>query len=299
MGKLARLSAATVFSVLFGLVVALPAQAGDENHHSLYLATGDSVPFGYNPLLPKSPATNFVGYPDVVAKALDLDLTNSSCPGEASGGFISLTGTDNVCRFYRAHFPLHVDYLTSQLDFVVKFLKSHRQTGLVSITIGANDLFVLEQSCPAMTDPGFVPCVEARLPAMLVTLGANLDYIYSKIRSVYHHDLVALTYYALNYLDPVGVQVISLINGVIAAHTRAFHGKVASGFDAFKKASAAFAGNTCAAGLRILLPAPVAGDPCDIHPSVKGRNLLAGAVLQALGQEGDQQGGDNTGNNNN
>jgi lysophospholipase L1-like esterase len=289
MGKLARLSAATVISVLFGLAAALPAQASDENQDSLYLATGDSVPFGFNPLLSRSSATNFVGYPDVVAKALDLDLTNSSCPGEASGGFISLTGTDNVCRPYRAYFPLHVGYSTSQLDFVVNFLRSHRRTRLVTITIGANDLFVLEKSCPPITDPGFVTCVEAGLPSLLAALGANLEAIYSKIRSVYHHGLVALTYYALNYADPVGVQVIGLINAVIGAHTLAWRGKVADGFAAFQKASSHFGGSTCAAGLRIVLvpqPAPPA-DPCDVHPTAKGRNLLARAVLRAVDEGGD------------
>lgn len=304
MGKLARLSAVAIFSVLLGLVVALPAQAGDENHDSLYLATGDSIPFGYNPLLLGSPASAFVGYPDVVAKALDVDLTNSSCPGEASVSFISLkTGIDHGCRRYRlAGLPLHVGYSTSQLDFVVQFLRSHRQTWLVTITIGANDLFVLEDSCMPRTNPDFIDCVQDGLPALLDALGDNLDVIYGQIRSVYHRELVAETYYALNYLDPVGVGIISAINEVIAQHTRAWQGKVADGFGAFKKASAAFAGNTCNAGLRIPLPAPVDGDPCDDHPTPKGRDLLAGAVLKALGQEGDQQGdqhgGDGNGNNN-
>lgn len=301
MGKLARLSAATVFSVLFGLAVALPAQAADENHNSLYLATGDSVPFGYNPLLLGSPAKAFVGYPDVVAKALGLDLTNSSCPGQGSGGYIKLSSpNDNGCNsgYRAAGLPLHVSYSTSQLDFVVNFLGSHQQTGLVTITIGANDLFLLETKCGGPTALGFIACVEGGMPLLLATLGTNLKHIYSAIRSVYHRDLVALTYYALNYKDKVGVGIISSINAVIAAQTRAFDGKVASGFDAFKKASAAFAGNTCEAGLRILLPAPVNGDPCDVHPTPKGRNLLAGAVLKALGREGDQQGGGGNGNNN-
>jgi lysophospholipase L1-like esterase len=298
MGKLARLSAATVFSVLVGLAVALPAQAADENHNSLYLATGDSVPFGYSPLLPKSPATNFVGYPDVVAKALGLDLTNSSCPGQGSGGYIKLSSVDdNGCNSGRAAgLPLHVSDSTSQLAFVVNFLKSHRQTGLVTITIGANDLFVLEDGC--LTNTNFILCVQNGLKLLLATLGTNLDIIYKAIRSVYQRDLVAETYYALNYMDPVGVPIISAINAVIATETREFHGKVADGFGAFKKASASFGGNTCAAGLRILLPAPVNGDPCDVHPTPKGRDLLAGAVLKALGQEGDQHGADNNGNNN-
>ncbi|HEY3079303.1 MAG TPA: SGNH/GDSL hydrolase family protein, partial [Chloroflexota bacterium] len=94
-----------------------------------YLALGDSLAFGLDPFRPvadRSDASNFVGYPDVLAKALDLDLTNASCPGEATGGFISLTGVDRRCRtFYRARYPIHVSYTTSQLDFAVAYLRSH------------------------------------------------------------------------------------------------------------------------------------------------------------------------------
>jgi hypothetical protein len=98
-----------------------------------YLAIGDSIAFGLNPFLPlsdRSDPVNFVGYPEVVAKALDLNLTNASCPGEASGGFISLDGVDRKCRtFYRAKFPLHVSYSTSHLDFAVEYLQSPPSAG--------------------------------------------------------------------------------------------------------------------------------------------------------------------------
>ena len=47
---------------------------------------------------------------------------NASCPGEATGGFISPTGLDNVCRPYRTTFPLHVAYTGTQLAFAVVLL---------------------------------------------------------------------------------------------------------------------------------------------------------------------------------
>jgi hypothetical protein len=71
---------------------------GDTGREQDYLALGDSVAFGYSPLVDPHNADNFVGYPTPVAAALDETLTNPSCPGEASGGFISLTGVDNVCQ---------------------------------------------------------------------------------------------------------------------------------------------------------------------------------------------------------
>jgi hypothetical protein len=75
--------------------------------------------------------------------------------------------------------------------------------------------------------------------------------------------------------------VISQVNEVVAARTLAWGGIVASGFDAFAAASTAFGGDTCAAGLRIVLTPPPSLT-CDIHPSPAGRDLLAQAIVNAL-----------------
>jgi hypothetical protein len=261
-------------------VVAHPATAlAASNRPQEYLALGNSVAFGFNPDPSlASNANNFIGYPTPVAAALKESLTNPSCPGETSSHFISLTGSDNGCGFYRNHFPLHVAYNTTQLVFADGFLQSHPKTLVVSIDIGANDLFVLVNGCG-----GNVGCIQAGLPGMLATLSANLDTIYGHIRNLdgYHHKLVALTYYSLNYSDPVGTNVISQVNQVVANRTLAWGGIVASGFDAFAAASTAFGGDTCAAGLRIVLTPPPSLT-CDIHPSPAGRDLLAQAIVNAL-----------------
>src|SRR4026208_1023260 len=61
-----------------------------------YLALGDSVAFGFDPLVDmKQGATS---YPQPLAGRPALELTNASGPGEASGGFVSPTGNDNHCR---------------------------------------------------------------------------------------------------------------------------------------------------------------------------------------------------------
>ncbi len=258
---------------------ALPSALAASNRPQDYLALGNSVAFGFNPLLDKSNADNFIGYPTPVAAALKETLTNPSCPGETSSHFISLAGSDNSCGAYRQNFPLHVAYGTSQLEFADGFLQSHPMTLVVSIDIGANDLFVLENACGGPTN---VNCILAGLPGMLATLSANLDTIYGHIRNLdgYTHKLVALTYYSLNYSDPVGTKVISQVNQAVAARTLAWKGIVADGFGAFAAASTAFGGDTCAAGLRIV----VVSSPltCDIHPSPAGRDLLAQAIVNAL-----------------
>ncbi len=114
---------------------------------------------------------------------------------------------------------------------------------------------------------------------MLNTLGSNLTIIYGRIRGEagFRGQIVALTYYSLNYADPLGVQVISAVNSVVAQVTRlAARGQVGDGFVAFQKATAAFGGDSCKAGLLI----QVKEEPltCDIHPSPKGRDLLAAAI---------------------
>ncbi len=270
MKRVLAIIASTVTLVLS--LGSIPTFASQEN---TYLALGDSVAFGFNPLLDRTEADNFVGYPEALAKMLELDLTNASCPGEASGGFISLTGVDNVCRPYRANFPLHANYNTSQLDFAVSFLRKHQPTKLVTLNIGANDLFILQRQC---TDDGTVDteCVLEGLPNVLNTLAKNLKIIYGRIRGEagFRGELVALTYYALDYSDQTGVAVIGAINQVEAGVTRAFGGRVADGFEAWSGVAAGFGGDSCAAGLLIRLTPT----NCDIHPSPTGRDLLAGAI---------------------
>ncbi|HEY7358890.1 MAG TPA: SGNH/GDSL hydrolase family protein [Ktedonobacterales bacterium] len=279
------ITAGILFVILASTMLAAPAvrnALAASNRPQEYLALGDSVAFGYSPLLDHSNISNFIGYPNTAAAALKENLTNASCPGETSSHFIDLSLSDNGCGPYRSVFPLHAAYSGTQLAFMDTFLQSHPQTLVVSINIGANDLFVLVRQCGGSTTPPEIACIEHGLPGMLATLSANLDTIYGHIRNVdgYHHKLVGLTYYSLDYSDPVGTQITAAMNQVIAGRTLAWGGIVADGFGAFQAASAVFGGDTCAAGLRIvLLASPLT---CDVHPTPAGRDLLGQAIVNAL-----------------
>ncbi len=260
-------------SALFGLVLValgtVPATATSEGHG--YLALGDSVAFGTSLCAPPDPA-RCIGYPDHLAQMLNIEDVNASCPGEASGGFISLTGTDNVCRPYRAAFPLHLQYTTSQLDFAVSYLRANPRTRLVTIDLGANDLFVLQKSCATAPDPG--ACLTQGFPALLQTLAHNLAVIYGAIRSTgFSGLLVDLTYYVTDYTNTQAVELIGAIDQVVDTTTRAFGGFTASGFAAFQQASASSGGNTFQAGLVI---------PGDIHPTTAGQTLLAQTIFHTI-----------------
>ena len=102
------------------------------------LSLGDSVVFGY--ITQDGPAylnaDNFIGYPEIVGHALRLDVENPSCPGETTAGFLSLNGADNGCRPFRAHFPLHESYNSTQLNFALAYLGAHkRKTRLVTLSL--------------------------------------------------------------------------------------------------------------------------------------------------------------------
>jgi hypothetical protein len=262
---------------------ARPAGAASDSNHNPnnYLALGDSVPFGFNPLL-AVPGTNpspdvFVGYPELASQLFRprKKVFNASCPGETSTSLISGTPPpDNGCEGYRQFVgQLHVAYTGAQLQYATGYLQANPRTGLVTMTIGANDLFLLVDACAGSTT-----CVIAGLPKLLGTLSTNLTTIYSALVGAgFRGELVAVTYYATDYRDAASVAVISRVDATLAAVTRQFGGKVADGLAAFQAAAEPFGGDTCAAGLLIRLP----NGTCNIHPSPAGAALLADAVVHA------------------
>jgi lysophospholipase L1-like esterase len=268
-----RLLAIVSALALFALG-AVPASATSEGHD--YLALGDSVPFGFNPNVNPNDASNFIGYPEIVARSLDIKDVNATCPGEATGGFLSVTGTDNVCRPYRAASPLHVEYNTSQMDFALRYLTGHRDTRLITLTIGANDLFRWQKDCAV--DPTFGTC-PLGLSGVFATMQTNLTTIFSNIRAAgYSGLIVAVTYYALNYKDPVGVFLTLTGQAITTAAGSPFGVKIASGFNAWAPVAALKNGDSCMAGLLIHASPTV----CDVHPSPLGRDLLAAAVINTV-----------------
>jgi lysophospholipase L1-like esterase len=268
---LALLSAVALF-----LLAAAPAHAesnGAQSKGFSYLALGDSVPFGFSPLLNPADADNFIGYPEVVADRLHLRDVNASCPGEATGGFLSLTGTDNVCRPYRAAYPLHVSYTGTQMAFAIAYLHSHQKTRLVTLTLGANDLFRWQKDCAVSATTGTCPLGFAGVLGVMFT---NLNTIFSNIRGAgYKGLIVAVTYYALDYRD---TSVAVLLNGPMIAAATSHGAFIASGLEAWRATAMAAGGSSCVAGL-LIRTSPTA---CDVHPTPLGRDLLAGAVINTV-----------------
>jgi lysophospholipase L1-like esterase len=249
-----------------------------------YLALGDSIAFGYRPLPTFAGYLNparFTAYPEDVARALKLNLVNAACPGETTASMINTAAPSNGCETsawgglgYRTIAPLHVSYRGSQLSYAVLYLRQHPGTRLVTIGIGANDLF----RCQDMTADH---CAGPDLSRTLAGVTANLDTILGALRNQahYRYTLVVVTYYALDYGDPASLAPVEALNAALAGPAARYGARLADGFAAFRAASAQAGGDTCAAGLRIKLPS----GRCDLHPTARGQQVLAAAVEAAAG----------------
>ncbi len=266
-----------------GLVVvttpalAVPAGHGTTAPKPTYLALGDSVPFGYvgnRPDLYPDP-DNLVGYPELVAHDLRLRLLNASCPGETTASFIDASAQSNGCQNsfgsdvgYRDNFPLHVDYEGSQLDYALQVLEEEPHVRLVTLQLGANDGFLCQRTGECSTPAG--------LAALAERVRVNLDYILCTLREEgdYRGRLVVVTYYALDYADPMVVASTQILNAAIAAAAAENGAVVADGFAAFQSRALQAGGSPIAAGLV---------HPNDVHPTAEGQRLLATAVEQAVG----------------
>jgi lysophospholipase L1-like esterase len=248
-----------------------------------YLALGDSIAFGYRPApwADYRDQADFGGYPEDLAAALKLAVVNAACPGETSASMINPRAPSNGCETnaqggtgYRAMFPLHVSYPGSQLSFAVSYLRQHPGTQLVTLGIGANDLF----RCQELTADH---CAGADLVRTLAGVASNLDTILGTLRdqASYQHTLVVVLYYANFYADPASVTPVQALDATIAESAVRYGARLADGSAAFRAAAAPYGGNTCAAGLRVKL----ASGGCDLHPSARGAQVLATAVQDALG----------------
>jgi lysophospholipase L1-like esterase len=249
----------------------------DESRGTM-LSLGDSVVFGY--ITQDGPAylnaDNFISYPEILGNALRLDAANPSCPGETTAGFLSLTGADNGCRLFRARFPLHESYNSTQLDFALSYLGANkRKTRLVTLSLGANDGFQLIAACG-----GNPACIQTNLPAALGAVYANLNTILSNLRATgFKGVLMVVNYYSTDYSDAGGTALTAALNQTLAAAAAANGAVVADAFTVFQQAAAVAGGKTCFAGL--LNGNPANQLTCDVHPSITGQRLLAKTVQAA------------------
>jgi lysophospholipase L1-like esterase len=307
----------TTTAYLVASLLAAPLFAGNDKDIT-YLALGDSIPFGMNiTLLPPysnqlPTAFDFVGYPEVIAQGRHIGLLNPSCPGESSGSFLDVNVPDYGCNSPHPQPPglppippfrslvglraTYADPTQSQMAFAEAELKANKKIKLVTLNIGANDVFLVFPALAQCGDDS--KCAQGVLGPVLGQYAANLAQILTRIRALYKGKLVVMTYYSPSpALDGIAVAVNQTMTQVVDQLNEQKHWAdviVANGFIAFQLASAPFGGDACQAGLLVRLPPTPPGPPCDVHPSESGRNLLAATVALTLWDDI----GDNATNNN-
>jgi lysophospholipase L1-like esterase len=223
-------------------------------------------------------ASNFVGFPEVVASDYGVNVANAACPGETSSSLINDTAQSNGCETqpdgspgYRAAYPLHVSYGGSQLKYAVHYLKATPDVTLVSLMIGANDYFLCQETtadqCQSATEQDEV----------LGTIKHNLKKILSTIRGLYHGQLVLVDYYSPTSAEDGLTEVLNTFENRVAAQ---YHVQIADAYDAYQTAetSAGSPDDPCAAGLLTVL----SSSGCGIHPSQDGQQVIAGSVEQVV-----------------
>jgi hypothetical protein len=221
-----------------------------------------------------------------------LNPANASCPGETTSSFISSTAADNGCHLYRSLFPLHTEYTSvrsTQLTYATSFLQHHSDTQLVTISLGADDLLLLEQQCNY--DPA---CIEAGAPQVFATAEANMQTILAGLRATgFTGTLAIVNYYSLDYSNQFETDLTLGLNQAISAPAPAYGAVIADVFSAFQAAvSNSFAaGNTCVAGLLNASNPQTSPPSCDVHPSQSGHKLIARVIAgvdNALRRKGTQ-----------
>jgi lysophospholipase L1-like esterase len=263
-------------SILLILSSSVALFAADSAAGRPYLALGDSVTFGFitNAGFEYVNPENFIGFPDYVGQTLKLHTSNAACPGETSGSFLSPSAPDDGCRFYRSQVPLHVNYTSTQLGFAVSFLKSHPETRVVSIGLGANDVLLLRAQCA--DDP---TCIALELPHVLFAVETNLVSILSNLRAAgFKGIIVVVNYYSVDYSNTNETVITAALNQTLAAASAQAGSVVADVFTAFQAVAGPASGHTCNVGL--LNASPQNQFACDIHPSQSGQKLIARTVEQ-------------------
>jgi len=275
-GAIVSGSVAAVGCLVGGVTTAsASAGAGDAaNEHggAAYVALGDSITFGFSPLLadPWIPE-RFVGYPEIIANRRDLAVTNLGCPGQTAQALVSLTAVDNGCfdarkAARRAGVPLlHADYRGTQLDAALDAVRSARPPAVISVQGGGNEVSLcLESGRPE-------PCVAAALPRVT----ESLRQVVNRLQAAGYQGRLLLVGY---HLVPGLEAPLEQLNAAIARAARQTQVRYVDIARRFDRYAGNHDGDLCSTGLLVVLP----DGSCDLHPSRAGQQLYAEAVLAAF-----------------
>jgi len=168
-----------------------------------YIATGDSLAFGYQPDLNWADgySTDFADQMKASAGLSDYD--NLACPGETTATFLN-----GGCPYWYVRKYL---YTGSQMNAVLNYIGSHAgQVSPVTLDIGANDL----NACYSNGSIN-VTCGNNALNAVRTNLPTIVSRIKAKLNGT--GDLFLMNYYdPYQNANPATLTWVQQLNGIIA-----------------------------------------------------------------------------------
>ena len=239
-----------------------------------YLALGDSITYGFQSAkwFPGAAPTVFnTGYVDRFADRLrlirpEITTVNYGCPGESTASFLS-----GPCFVRAAGVVLHDDYVGSQADTAVAFLRSHRgQVSPITVTLWGNDVRIFVSSCGGDFD-----CILDGAQATIAQVAANLATTLRLLRAAAPDAEIIVTgawstfIGAFDLADPL----ISMLNEEMARTASSERARFANVFPVFNPQGDPAAETAAICTLTLLCTQG------DSHPSDAGYQAIADAVF--------------------
>lgn len=251
-----------------------------------YLSLGDSLAFGYQKATLTAlradgryrAAAFHTGYTDVLTAALrradpGLVSENLGCPGESAASFAP-GGCPFPAQLPGVRQSLHVPYAGSQQAAAVAFLKAqHGRPGLVTVSLGANDIGALLTACHGVV----LRCLLDRLPAALRAVRTELSRSLTVLQAAdpAATDVVLAPYNPYAVITTLSDPLVVELGDAITAAARLGHARVANAFTSFNASPGEQA--------RLCRLTAICTPQRDIHPTDAGYRLLASIVLATLG----------------
>jgi lysophospholipase L1-like esterase len=257
----------------------VPTGAPVRESRTYYLSLGDSLAFGLQDRrLERLRAAKaytprgFPGYTALVGRRLaavrqGVATVDYGCPGETTTSF-----AEGGCPYTDAGLALHDPYDGSQLAAAERFLRAHRgRTALVTLSLGANDLAVLEGRCGADSH-----CIAADLRSLADVTASRLGAAVRRLRAAdpAARFVVVLFYDPIAGTAPGSVPLVAAFNSRLSAAATAAGARVVDALRPFNEV-----GPQPARLCRLTLYC--AGG--DVHPSDAGYALLARLIERAAG----------------
>ncbi len=294
-----------VLALIASMVVGVVPATADGHLGTTYLALGDSVPAGTQQPLPVTDN----GYANKLYKNLRdaygfTKFVNLSCPGddtvEMRFGEGGASANGSACY---GPTPVLPPGGSSQLDAAVEYILSHPgEVGLITLTIGANDVLACDPAAPD---------VAVCLGEQLAVIAANLPAIVGTLQAVAPGvPIVAMNYYNPNLafwlvepaLAAASLELTTVFNGTLETIYGAMLVPVAdveTAFRTFKTKGSEVPTNVRAIckftlmceknGSEYVLSDYDPGRPgpqTDIHPSNKGHRKIAATFMELIGDLG-------------